>query len=171
MSVVKRMLKNAQTSKPVILQLTAMVDMFTILVVFLLKSMSASSIKPPPEDLKLPMAYAAEEPKEALLIQVSPNYISINEKKLVTLKAGKLEVKDVAKNDLYLIPELEKKLLEEAEISKRVETETKGLVKFKGTVFIEFDKTLEYSTVKRVLYTSSVAGYGDLKLATINGAE
>jgi biopolymer transport protein ExbD len=112
MSIVKRMLKNSQSTKPVVIQLTAMVDMFTILVVFLLKSMGATSIKIPPEELRLPTAYYAEEPKEALLIQVSPSYITVNDKKVVSLKAGQLLATDLAKNDLYLITNLEKDLLE-----------------------------------------------------------
>lgn len=171
MSIVKRMLKNAQSTKPVVIQLTAMVDMFTILVVFLLKSMGATAIKIPPEELRLPTAYYGEEPKEALLVQVAPGYISVNDKKVVTLQAGQFMATDLAKNDLYLIPLLEKSLLEQAEISKRVQKETKDLVKFKGTVFVQIDKALDYATIKRVLYTASVAGYGDLRLATINGAE
>lgn len=171
MSVVKRMLKDAQSTKPVVIQLTAMVDMFTILVVFLLKSMGETSIKLPPEDLKLPVAYYAEDPKEALLVQVSANHIAVNEKKVVTLKDRKIATEDVSKTDLFLIKELEKELLAQAEISKRVEKETKELIKFKGTVFIQLDKDLDYAIIKRVLYTASVAGYGDLRLATINGAE
>lgn len=171
MSIVKRMLKNAQTSKPVTLQLTAMVDMFTILVVFLLKSMSVSAIKIPPDELRLPTSYVGDEPQEALLIQVAKNYITVDEKKLVSLVDGKIDAKDLAKNDLYLIPALEKVLLEEAEKSKKIQKETGSLVKFKGTVFVQADKDLDYGILKRVLYTSSVAGYGDLRLATVSGGE
>lgn len=171
MSIVKRMLKDAQTTKPVVIQLTAMVDMFTILVVFLLKSMGSTSIKIPPEELRLPTAFSAEDPKEALLVQVAPGYISVNDKKVMSLQNGQFLQTDLAKNDLYLVPVLEKSLLEQAEISKRVQKETKDLIKFKGTVFIQIDKALDYASVKRILYTASVAGYGDLRLATINGAE
>lgn len=171
MSIVKRMLKNAQTSKPVTLQLTAMVDMFTILVVFLLKSMSVTAIKPPPETLRLPTSYTGEEPKEALLIQVAQNYVTVNEQQLVVLEGGKFLGKDLAKNDLYLVPALEKVLLAEAEKSKLVEKKTNALVKFTGTVFIQVDKDTDYATLKRVLYTSSVAGFGDLRLATVSGGE
>lgn len=171
MSIVKRMLKDAQTTKPVVIQLTAMVDMFTILVVFLLKSMGATAIKIPPPELRLPTAFYAEEPKEALLIMMAPGYVSVNDKKVATLKDGQFLKEDLAKDDLYLIPSIEKDLLAQAEISKKVEKETQGLVKFKGTVFIQIDKSIDYATVKRVLYTASVAGFGDLRLATINGAE
>ncbi len=171
MSIVKRMLKNAQTSKPVTLQLTAMVDMFTILVVFLLKSMSVTAIKAPPESLRLPTSYTGEEPKEALLIQIAPAFITVNEQQLVSMENGKVFAKDLAKNDTYLIPALEKVLLAEAEKSKLVEKKTNALVKFTGTVFIQVDKDMDYATLKRVLYTSSVAGFGDLRLATVSGGE
>lgn len=171
MSIVKRMLKEAQSTKPVVIQLTAMVDMFTILVVFLLKSMGDTSIKLPPEEIRLPTAYYAEEPKESLLIQVSPKYIVVNDKQVVAMKEGQIAAADLSKDDLFLISGLEKELLAQAEISKNVEKQTKNLIQFKGTVFIQVDKDLDYSTLKRVLYTASVAGYGDLRLATINGAE
>lgn len=171
MSLVKRMLKNAQTSKPVTLQLTAMVDMFTILVVFLLKSMSVTAIKLPPDELRLPTAFTGDEPKEALLIQIAPAFITVNDKKVAILENGKIKATDIAKDDLYMIPALEKELLAEAEKSKEIQKKTNSLVQFKGTVFIQAHKDLDYGLLKKVFYTSSVAGYGDLRLATINGGE
>ncbi len=171
MSVVKKMLKDAQKTKDSHLNLNSLLDMLTLLVVFLMKSMSATVLNPPPPEIRLPTSYVGDEPKEALMIQVSSNYITINNKKLVVLKDGKFIAEDLSKNDLYLVPAIEKELLEEAERSKNIEKQTKELFKFKGTAFIQIDKGIEYATVKRILYTSSVAGYGDMKLATVGSGE
>lgn len=167
MSIVKAMLRQSQSSKKEMLNITAMVDMMTILVVFLLKSMDATSIKTPPEDLRLPAAATGDEPKEALLVQVSPKYILVNEKVILELVDGKIKAADVAQNDTYLIPALEKELLAEADKSILIQEKTNDLIKFKGTMFVQADKDLDYAILKRVLYTSSVAGFGDLQLATI----
>ncbi len=171
MSIVKKMLKDAQKTKDSHLNLNSLLDMLTLLVVFLMKSMNSTVIAAPPEDIRLPSSYVGEEPKEALMIQVSPTYITINNKKLVLLKDGKFLMEDIAKNDLYLVPAIEKELLAEAEKSKDIEKKSQELFKFKGTAFIQIDKSIEYSTIKRILYTSSVAGYGDMKLATVGSGE
>lgn len=167
MSVVKALLKQSQSSKVQKINITALIDAMTILVVFLLKSMDSSAIKMPPEDLRLPSSVTAIDPKEALLVQVSPKYIIVNDKVVAELVNGKLKASDVSPNDRYLIPALEKELMSEAEKSKLIEKESNALIKFTGTMFIQADRDLDYAVVKRVLYTSSVAGYGDLQLATI----
>ncbi|MCO5114387.1 MAG: biopolymer transporter ExbD [Bdellovibrionaceae bacterium] len=167
MSVVKALLKQSQSSKLTKINITPLIDAMTILVVFLLKSMDSSAIKLPPEELRLPASATGADPKEALLVQVSPKYIIVNDKVVAELVDGKLKASDVAKTDLYLIPALEKELMAEAEKSKLIEKETNALIKFTGTMFVQADKSLDYATLKRVLYTSSVAGYGDLQLATI----
>lgn len=167
MSIVKAMLRDSQSSKATVLNITAMVDMMTILVVFLLKSMDSTAIKMPGEDLRLPAATTGDEPREALLVQISPNYITVNEKIVVELQNGKIKVADVSKNDLYLIPNLEKELLKEAEKSKLIQKKTNALIKFKGTMYMQAHKDLDYAILKRVMYTSSVAGYGDIQLATV----
>lgn len=126
-----------------------------------------TAIKAPPDYLRLPAAHTGDIPKEALLVQVSPKYITVNEKVIVELVDGKIKAADVAKNDLYLIPALEKELMDEAKKIMLLEEKTNSLIKFKGTMFVQADKDLDYAVLKRVMYTSSVAGFGDLQLATI----
>ena len=165
------MLQEAQTSKGVTLQLTAMVDMFMIIVVFLLKSMSVSSIKMPAQDLRLPQSYYGEEPREMLLIQVSPNYIALNEKKLVNLEKGKIRTNDLSEEDPSVIQILKIALRKEADKAKKIQKQTGNLIRFNGQVFVQADKNLEYRTLRKVLYTASSSGYGDLRLATVSGGE
>ena len=167
----KTMLQEAQTSKHVTLQLTSMVDMFMIIVVFLLKSMSVSSVTMPAQDLRLPQSAYGKEPREMLLVQVSPNYIALNNRKLINLEKGKIRLKDLSEDDGSLIEALKVSLSKEAEKTKKIQEQTGNLIKFNGQVFIQADKGLEYGTLRKVFYTASLAGYGDLRLATVSGGE
>ena len=68
---VDQMIKNNRKTT-FILQLTSMVDMFTILIVFLLKSFSTSAVHiTPHQNLNLPSSTSQTNPVEALRLVVA----------------------------------------------------------------------------------------------------
>src|SRR5438270_165493 len=86
------------------IQITSMVDMFVILLVFLLKSYSTSPIQVNPnKDLQLPASSSSTDPAaEALKLIVSQKGIFIEDKKVVDLVNGELQTSDVdAKDPLF----------------------------------------------------------------------
>ena len=69
-----------------ILQLTAMVDMFTIMIVFLLKSYSTSAVHVTAhEGLKLPHSSSYTDPVEAVRLVVATDGIYVDDKKIVLM--------------------------------------------------------------------------------------
>ena len=74
--------KNAQVS----LKLTSMIDMFTILLVFLLKSFSAEGqIMTVTKDLKLPESSAQKSPQPASIVAITNEYILLDGKQVASI--------------------------------------------------------------------------------------
>ncbi len=150
-----------------LLQLTAMVDMFTILVVFLLKSYSTSAVViNPQEGLKLPQSSSQSEPIEALRLVVSNAGIFVDEEKILDLTDGILNEADTDKTDRDFIRPLYEALNAQAQKSKEISEKNTDL-KFEGKIVLQADARLNYKVLKKVMYTSSMAGYADMKLATM----
>lgn len=171
MSIIDEIIKKSKKDDGFGLQLTAMVDMFTIMIVFLLKSYDTSTIEIKNVDnLKLPASITSAPPEEALLLLVSQKAIFLNNKKIAVIKDGKIEQEFISANDEDYIKPLFEELNVEAkkieEISKR-----NPAVKFEGKIFMQADKELDYSVLRKVLYTATMAGYGDLRLAAIDGGK
>src|SRR4051812_37274670 len=86
------------------IQITSMVDMFVILLVFLLKSYSTSPVNISPSDkLTLPVSTSTKDPVDVLKLVVSKVGIFVDDKKVVELNQGKLDVKDVDASDTQFI--------------------------------------------------------------------
>lgn len=150
------------------IQITSMVDMFVILLVFLLKSYSTSAVNiTPSKNLTLPKSASITDPQDVLKLVVSRDGVYVDDKNIIPLENGQIAAKDLDPNDAQFIPELFKELDEKAknvkEISKRNE-----LVEFDGRVLVQADKDMPYSLLQKVMYTSMLAGYANVKLAVVS---
>lgn len=171
MSIVHDIVRKAQKDSGFTLQLTAMVDMFTIMIVFLLKSYDTSPLEVKNVDgLRLPSSITASAPQEALLLLVSKKGVFLNDKKLAELKDGKILESYISENDEDYIEPLFKELNDEA---KKIEELTKKnpSIKFEGKLFLQADQSLDYGALRKILYTATMAGYGDLRLAAMDGSK
>jgi len=150
-----------------VLQLTAMVDMFTILIVFLLKSFDTSPVQvSPSQNIILPHSYSVAVPSEVLKVAISKKSIVVGDKEVVILIDGKVNEKDMDLSDPKFIKPLFEALDEQAKKTEAISKENKDH-KFDGQIILQADKGLNYGILEKVFYTSSMAGYTDLKLATI----
>ncbi|MCB0411410.1 MAG: biopolymer transporter ExbD [Bdellovibrionales bacterium] len=149
------------------LQLTSMVDMFTIMIVFLLKSYSTSAVQVNPhEKLQLPSSTSYKDPVEALRLVVALDGIYVDDNRIVELKDGQVADADTDAGDKNFIRPLYEALDKQAEKSRGIANKNEDL-EFEGSIVMQADKRLNYATLKKVMYTSSIAGYADLKLATM----
>ena len=70
------------------LNITSMMDMMTIILVFLLKSFSATEVTvTPSSNLKLPQSNADKQPSVALNVVVAKNAIVVDNKRVLDLEA------------------------------------------------------------------------------------
>ena len=148
-------------------QLTSMVDVLTILLVFLLKSFSTSAVSPPMgEGIRLPDSTASVEPIEALKLVVSPLGVFVNDEKVINFADARIQSSDLSEQDSDLIVKLHEKMEAEAKKAEEI-AKVNPTLDFKGEVLMQADKSLSYEVLRKVMYTSSLAGYGELKLATV----
>lgn len=150
------------------IQITSMVDMFVILLVFLLKNYSTSPVQVnPSKDLRLPDSTASKPPSEdALKLVVTSQGIFVEEKKVVEFENGNFKKVDINNTDPMFIKALFDELDAQAEKSKEI-SKLNETVQFEGKIFMQADRELPYELLQKVMYTSSMAGFADLKLAVM----
>ncbi len=150
------------------IQITSMVDMFVILLVFLLKSYSTSPVNLTQDDnVKLPVSSSTKDPVDALKVVVSKIGIFVDDKKVVDLDQGSIDVKDVDASDTNFIRALYTALDLEAQKSKGI-AKVNETVEFDGKVVMQADRDLSYQLLRKVMYTSMMAGYSDVKIAVMS---
>lgn len=139
------------------LKLTSMIDMFTILLVFLLKNYSAEgqimSVAP---DLRLPESTAQKGPKVTSIIAVSQQWILLDGKKIVP-------VAQVLNDNTLMIPELLNELTRLRGMSERMGKLNTNMG-FTGNISLQGDKELPYQIIKKVMFTCGQIGYNDIIL-------
>src|SRR5580700_7385514 len=103
------------------IQITSMVDMFVILLVFLLKSYSTSPvIISPKEGLRLPESTSPADPVDVLKMVVSTDGIFVEDKKVITLTQGVIGKEEFDANDQQFIRPLYEALNERARLAKSI---------------------------------------------------
>lgn len=146
------------------LNLTPMVDMFTIILVFLVMSVSTSNVQVTSVDgLTLPPSSADTVPDEALKLVVTNKGIYIDEQKILDLNAGMLDKSQADAKDPNFIRPLFEELDKHAKKAEEIQKQNPEL-KFTGQYILQADQSLNYAVLKKVIYTSMLAGYADLRI-------
>ncbi len=146
------------------LNITSMTDMFTILLVFLLQNYSTSEVQiEPDQNLRLPSSESRSNLVNGVKITLSKQYLKIDNRIIANIENNAFSQNVLEKNDDSFIKPLHKELSEFATLNK-----DKAFVK-EGSILFQADKSLPYSLLKKVMYTSAMAGFPQLKLVTIVG--
>lgn len=147
------------------IQITSMVDMFVILLVFLLKSYSTSPVIITPKDgMRIPESSATLDPVDVVKLVVSQDAVFVEEKKIMDLDKGKFKKEQVDPNDPAFVRALYEALNERAQHAKEI-SKVNDSFEFDGKVLMQADRDLAYDVLQKVMYTSMMAGYADVKLA------
>lgn len=154
--VIKRSAKRKRADLS--LRLTSMIDMFTILLVFLLKNFSAEgqiiSVSP---DLKLPVSTAQKPPEVASVIAITENLVLLDGKPII-------EAKNLMIGEQLIIPELFSELKKIRSLSEKV-GELSTSIAFTGKISIQADRELPYIVIKKIMFTCGQVGFNDMLLA------
>ncbi len=149
------------------LQLTAMVDMMSIILVFLLNSYSTSAIQLTPADrLNLPASFTTGPAVEALKMVVAKHGIYVDDQKIIDLTEGVLNPKDTDAKDTQFIRALFDALDKQAQKTKDIASKNEDM-KFDGKIIVQVDRAVNYKVLKKALYTAAIAGYNDAKFAAV----
>ncbi|VAV83615.1 hypothetical protein MNBD_DELTA01-2126 [hydrothermal vent metagenome] len=140
------------------LSLTALMDVFTIILLFLLKSYSAEGdIMSIDSKLVLPVSTATEVTRTSLLLQVTPDDIIVEGEKVIS-------VKEASAGKGMLVEPLYEKLNAIAKRTEYIAKSNKAL-NFTGLIVIQGDKRIPFRLLEKVMYTSGQAGYNGISLA------
>lgn len=149
--------KKHETGPPkVSLNLTSMMDMFTIILVFLIKTYSTEGqLIHPSNTLTLPSSSVENPPEVALDVVISQKSIMVNERFVESMD-------NVFEHEQLYIPKLGEALLSYATEAKRIE-EQYG-IRFSGKVTIQGDKNLPFSALVKVMATCGQSEYPNMRL-------
>ncbi len=153
--VIRRKRKNYSSFT---LRLTSMIDMFTILLVFLLQSFSAEGeIVSVSKDLQLPKSTAKAPPKSTPIIVVTNEWIILDGNPVV-------QVSEILGRDKIIIDRLRNHLQNIRAFSENLgELDVnKG---FKGNITIQGDKEIPFELLKKIMYTCGQVGFNNMLLA------
>lgn len=147
------------------LNITSMTDMFTILLVFLLQTYSTNDVQLDlATGVRLPSSNTEKNPVDAIKISISPTELKMDQLKLANVENNNIEMNAIDKNDSNFI----KPLFDELQ-KINAQTENKLIQNKIGKVLLQADEELPYSTVRKIMYTASMAGFPNLKLVTVSG--
>lgn len=158
-----------------LLSLTAMVDMFTVLVIFLLQNYNATGeVLYIPKEVVLPKASSVKELKPAHVVTISNKEILLDKEVVATFD-------QVLAAEDWNIPNLKDRLQAElvkskAEYESKIQNKIRDVVDTTrggkeedsnawSKVTIQADKGVDFLTVKKVLYMVTEAGAGEINFA------
>jgi biopolymer transport protein ExbD len=162
---VARRVRHSGTKQPdAYLNLTSMIDMFTIILVFMLKSYAANPANiTTPADINLPMSSANKDAVEALSVTVTQTAVIVEGEKVLELTEGAVPRKHLSNSEPRLIQPLYEKVMV---FKKRREEIMKRSESFQGSgkLLLQADKDLAYLTIEKIMYTIGRADYNLFKL-------
>ncbi len=146
--------------KPPGLNLVSLMDVFTILVFFLLVNSSSTEVLEPPKTLKLPDSIVEKKPRETVVVLVTEESILIMGEPVIKT-ADALAIKK------SVIEEVKIRLMQQRENVIGISTKT---VAESGEVTVLADKSIPFKLLKKVMSSCTAAGYGKISLAVIQKA-
>ena len=152
-----------------VLQLTAMVDMFTVLVVFLLQNYaSTNQILPISDQVQLPKATSTAQLIPSLVVTFSTEGVLFNGKKMASFY-------EIQTDKDWVIDKLRKNVSEEIENLKKQKQEEIVVTKKEGAsrifpyekLTLQADENIDFLSIKKVMYTLTQAGIKEINFAVI----
>tara|TARA_R110000868_G_scaffold340216_1_gene600898 strand:+ start:12854 stop:13369 length:516 start_codon:yes stop_codon:yes gene_type:complete len=147
------------------LDITSLLDILVIMLVFLLQSTNSTGIiLTVPKDVELPVSSSATPSNEGIVVQVSPTNIWVEDKEVLNMDGDIRSQMD--QGGRRLIP-LFNELVKRKELIKRSAKSSPQAQDFGGIVNLVVDKTVKYSFVKKLLYTCAEAGFKEYKFVVM----
>ena len=143
------------------LNLTPLMDVFTILVFFLLFHSSGSDILKTPKQIKLPDSVVEAKPRETVVIMVSPEVVLVQGEAVI----GTPELLADSIGTVHEVTDRLKQL--ERNI---IGISTKTVAKSKEVTILA-DKTIPFKVLKKIMSTCTGSGYERISLAVIQRTE
>ena len=139
------------------MNLTSLMDVFTILVFFLLVNSGSVEVVEAPKDVKLPESRIESKPRETVVISISPEEVLV-QGKLVAF------VEDILSDKQNAVDPINARL---AELKGNVIGINTKAVADSLEVTILADRSVPFTVVKTIMSTCTAEGYENVSLAVI----
>jgi biopolymer transport protein ExbD len=143
------------------LNLTSLMDVFTILVFFLLFHASGSEVLEAPKQIKLPDSVVETKPRETVVIMVSPETVVVQGKSVMNTPELLAAKADTVAQITDRLQQLERNI---------IGINTKKVVEGKEITILA-DKKIPFRALKKIMSTCTGSGYGRISLAVIQKSE
>ncbi|MDH5356079.1 MAG: biopolymer transporter ExbD [Gammaproteobacteria bacterium] len=154
-----RRIKRMARSKKKIpgMNLTSLMDVFTILVFFLLTNSAGNEALEAPKEITLPASVVETKPKETVVVLVTPESILVQGVLVASTP-------DVIRNPTIIVEGIKNELLRQK--SRSIGAEATEVPE----VNVLADRAIPFSLLKKVMSSSTSAGYSKISLAVIQKA-
>ncbi len=157
----RRMRRMSRNRKSVVkMNLTSLMDVFTILVFFLLVNSASTEVLETPKQITLPASVVEEKPRETVVIFVSPEEVTVQGEHVV-------RTEDILAFDGQNIAPIAERLEQVSQSVIGLKTKT---VAESREVTVLADRTVPFNVIKKVMSTATGQGYGRISLAVLQKA-
>jgi len=150
----KRAARRNRNTSTVDLNLVSLIDIFTILIFFLLINTGVADVLPNSKSIKLPESTAEKLPRETVVVLISQNDIVVEGRKVAA-------VSDVIDVEADVIPSLKAELdvLASRQVIRAENEASKRAITIMG------DKEIPYRLLRKVMMTCARAEFTDVSFA------
>lgn len=142
------------------MNLTSLMDVFTILVFFLLVNSATTEVLETPKQLTLPASVVEAKPRETVVIFISVNDVTVQGETVVLIS----EILESRTQDIGPIATRLRELSENV-----IGLSTQAIARSQEVTILA-DRTVPFSVIKRVMSTCTSEGYAQISLAVLQKA-
>jgi biopolymer transport protein ExbD len=157
----KRMSRGGKGVTSAGLNLVSLMDVFTILVFFLLVNSSSSDVMEPPKRIKLPDSVVEAKPRETVIVMITPEHVLVQGEPVITTQ-------EVVDSKTAIIEQVKERLLLQQKKVIGISTKT---VAQRKEVTVLAHRTVPFHLMKKVMASCTSAGYGKISLAVVQKAK
>jgi len=151
----KRMERNNRKGEGLGLNLIPMMDILTVLVLFLLFHSFNGEL--PEQRLELPSSVVETRPRETLAIVVNPEAVMVQGEPVVSTS-------ELYEDRIGMVAQIRDRL---AELEREIGTTASE----SKEITLLADKTIPFKVLKKIMSTCTASGYGRISLAVVQKAE
>lgn len=151
---------NRRSDRTASLNMVSLMDIFTILVFFLLVNATSSEVLPTPKAIKLPESIAEKQPKENIVIMVNEKDIHIQGKRIASVSTV------LADKSNYIQPLAQ--ALEQIKLQKQSQTPRGSKPIHQRGVTIMGDQKIPYNLLKKIMLSCASADFSNISLAVVH---
>jgi biopolymer transport protein ExbD len=153
-------------NQPLDVDITSLLDILTILMVFLLQSYNSSGVViNVPKEIEIPRSNSETINSFGVNIQVSKSQIWIDDKEIFNTASSPTD-QLFDEGGRRIIP-LFNELVKMKETIKQSEKLSPQAKPFSGVANLVVDKSIKYEYLKRVMYTCAAAGFKEFKFVVL----